>query len=90
MDDLSSPDPIFHSMTMEALASRVDNLLNLNSDQDELFSNVPKMAGRKVIAALDHFTRSTYYSVGTPTGGKLMREGVMELALSVCWPTPPS
>lgn len=75
---------MFQTMTMTALASRIDTLLQLNSEEDELFTHVPKMSGHKLITALDHFTRSTHGSIGPPTSGKLMRGGVMELALSVC------
>lgn len=71
-------------MTMTAVAARVDNLLRLDADPDEMFSNIPKISGEKVLMALDHFARSTHHSIGPPTSGKLMRGGVMELAMRVC------
>jgi hypothetical protein len=67
-------------MTMSAIARRVDNLL-LDSEQDEF--RCAKISGDKVLVALDHFTRSTHYGIGPPTSGKLMRGGVMELAMTV-------
>lgn len=79
-----SPDATFQSMSMTALASRIDNVLHINSEQDELFLHVPKMSGRSSLMALDHFARSTHSGVGPPTSGKLMRGGVVKLALSVC------
>ncbi|KAK2766659.1 hypothetical protein FQN54_005971 [Arachnomyces sp. PD_36] len=82
IDDFNTPDPRMHWMAMKAVASRVDQLLRVNVEHDEMFSNVPKMSGSDTIRALDHFTRSTHYSLGPPTGGRLMRGGVMELAMT--------